>query len=148
MSEERLALEVARKLAFVPMSLRNREDRERLAHIADLEFQEEYEDALAEAATIRLQRALEYGEEHYRDITAEDYAVMEGVYWDIRRKYNRLRTLFSTWKTSPREGLRDALLDIANYALMGVQLLDRYHQYKHRPETFHSLSEVAAVRED
>lgn len=102
-----------------------RAERERKAHDLGINYQEPFERVLAEAATTRLAKAHGYGESRYEE-PDQDFN-MGGVFWDIYRKYIRLRQLFKRgWKSTAHQGLRDALMDIAVYALMGVQLIDQY----------------------
>lgn len=49
---------------------------------------------------------------------------LEGILWQIRSKFIRLINLTTKGKDPKHESLRDTLLDMANYSLMGVQLID------------------------
>lgn len=92
-----------------------------------VKYQEDYEYVLAEAAEIRLDKAHTYGEARYEE-PDHDFN-MSGVFWDIYRKFIRLRQMFKLgWRAMSKrpDGLRDALLDMANYCIMGVQLIDKY----------------------
>lgn len=105
----------------------DRAERMAKADKLGLKHHEGYEDVLAEAAALRLEKAHTYGESRYEE-EDQDFN-MGGVYWDVHRKYIRLRQLFRLgWRTVAKrpDGLRDALLDMANYCLMGVQLIDSY----------------------
>jgi hypothetical protein len=94
--------------------------------------QAHYERILDEAATIRRAKVLAYGEGRYQTTDTFEETMLS-VLFDIKRKHNRLGTV--TDMLMRREGtipdgetLRDTLLDLANYAIMGVQILDNYHK--------------------
>lgn len=102
-------------------------ERVKRAESLGLRHHEGYERVLAEAAELRLRKAHSYGESRYEE-PDEDFN-MSGVFWDIYRKWIRLRQMFKHgWRKMAHapDGLRDALLDMANYCLMGVQLMDSY----------------------
>lgn len=47
-----------------------------------------------------------------------------GVVWQINSKYIRMQNLLDHGRDPRNEPLRDTLIDLANYCLMGVQLID------------------------
>jgi len=49
---------------------------------------------------------------------------LEGVVWQIRSKFIRMQNLLTTKDTPKNEPLRDTFLDMANYCIMAVQLID------------------------
>lgn len=110
------------------MEIQDWKQRAEEARALGLRHQEDYERVLAEIAALRLRKAHTYGEARYEEPDT-DFNV-SGVLWDVYRKFIRLRQLFRLgWRKMYRpkegDGLRDALLDMANYCLMGVQLMDR-----------------------
>ena len=92
-----------------------------------------YESVLAELATLRLAKVKEYGEARYEERDQNFNMVM--TYSDLYRKFIRLRQLL--WIPVGQGGvsggklafdiskIRQELLDLANYAIMGVQLIDQ-----------------------
>jgi len=88
-----------------------------------------YERVLDEMATLRLRKVLAYGEGRYHETDAGMAYLL--LYADLHRKYQRLETWFEglrhgTPTEMPAETIRDTLLDLGNYAVMGVQLLDQF----------------------
>ncbi len=47
-----------------------------------------------------------------------------GVVWQINSKFIRMQNLLDTQETPKNEPLRDTFLDMANYCIMAVQLID------------------------
>lgn len=88
--------------------------------------QRSYEQIIDEAATLRMQKVLTYGEHRYDDPSQEHAFAL--LYADIYRKFIRIQNfLFGPRKGNPGvEGLRDTLIDMLNYCAMGVQLLDKF----------------------
>ena len=82
-----------------------------------------YEELLDELATIRLQKVIAYGEARYKEQSCEFNMWM--CYCDVYRKFIRLESLLNVSKDSAPnpELLRDTYMDLANYALMAVQVL-------------------------
>jgi len=93
--------------------------------------QEDYEKLLDEIANTRLEKVQQYGPELQQIDDWEEASLM--AYANIGRKWRRLKNLLFTipikhYRTidgGERAGLRDALLDMANYCLYGVQMLDK-----------------------
>lgn len=91
-----------------------------------------YEQLLDELATIRVRKVAAYGEDRYGNLP--DYEQKALTYSDIYRKFIRIKQLMLTANGSvvrdeamtatDGESLRDTLMDMANYCLMGVQLMD------------------------
>lgn len=50
---------------------------------------------------------------------------LEGVVWQIKSKFIRMNNLLQTKKDPANEPLRDTFLDMANYCIMAVQLIDQ-----------------------
>lgn len=50
---------------------------------------------------------------------------LEGVVWQIKSKFIRMSNLLQTKKDPANEPLRDTFLDMANYCIMAVQLIDQ-----------------------
>lgn len=90
--------------------------------------QQGYEEIIDEIATIRMNKVLSYGEDRYTDEPTDQEHHLFITYSDIYRKYIRIKEFFtkglSVLKAKDGESLRDAFLDLANYAIMGVQLYD------------------------
>ena len=81
-----------------------------------------YESLLEVIATTRARKVAQYGEARYEDPFALSIV---SVMVDIRRKYQRvLSGLFTGDRIERAETVREALLDMGNYCLMGVQVLD------------------------
>lgn len=91
--------------------------------------QADYERVLEEIATIRMQKVLSYGEDRYTTDPAEQEHHLFITYSDVYRKFIRIKEFFTrglkVMKAKDGESLRDAFLDLANYGIMGVQLLDK-----------------------
>lgn len=84
--------------------------------------QEAYERLVDELATIRMRKVQSYGEARYEDPDKDHQRTIN--YADIHRKYIRLKELmYRQSVATDGEGLRDTLLDLANYCLMSVQTL-------------------------
>jgi hypothetical protein len=82
---------------------------------------------LKEAGNLQADKVKEYGADRYSE---EDPAfAMSMVYSDVYRKFIRLRQLSKTAPDSPEaaRALRDCLMDLGNYAFMGVQEIDRFN---------------------
>lgn len=75
---------------------------------------------LAELSNLRSEKLAEYGDERYRE--QDPVTVRWMCYSDVYRKYVRLRQQMERVDT---EGLRETYRDLANYAIMAVQELDR-----------------------
>lgn len=97
------------------------EDRVEKADAAGLEYQFEYEQTIAHLAEIRLQKCIQYGEARYNPCM-EDKKQMWLCYSDVYRKFIRLDQQMATGTT---EDLLETYQDLANYAIMAVQLLRR-----------------------
>ncbi len=88
-----------------------------------LTTQARYEVLLDELATIRLEKVIAYGEARYKEKSDEFNMWM--CYCDVYRKFIRLESLLKVNKNNKPdpEMLRDTYMDLANYALMAVQVL-------------------------
>lgn len=87
---------------------------------AGLKYQEEYELVLSSLAAIRLQKCLEYGESRYEEVDPLFNRWM--LFSDVHRKYIRLRQQLNR---ADLPGLIETYQDMANYAIMAVQMLKR-----------------------
>lgn len=87
--------------------------------------QEAYEIIVDELADLRRRKVMSYGESRYheQDLTR----AMNLVESDINRKYIRIQHAVAQGRFDQEDGesLREALMDLANYALMGVQIMDQ-----------------------
>jgi hypothetical protein len=84
------------------------------------------EAVLEEIAQVRLEKIGEYGENRYNEDDPKFNQLM--LFSDVHRKYIRLRhqALGLTPGTpETRAKLRETYLDMAAYAAMGVQMIDR-----------------------
>lgn len=84
----------------------------------------EFAKVLAEMQSVRDAKVAEYGDSRYRE--KDPLFSMMMAFSDIHRKYIRLRsqTLRVSDLLPDPSDLRETYLDLANYAAMGVQLLD------------------------
>ena len=69
---------------------------------------------------LRFDKAREYGEDRYKEENWDHALTM--CYSDVYRKFIRLRTQLDN---NDVDGMRETLRDLANYAIMGVQEIDR-----------------------
>jgi hypothetical protein len=99
----------------------DKQRRIELAHSHGVTTQAEYEQVLDELARLRVKKVCLYGDRILNEPDAE-LATWLG-FANIYRKYSRLLQLI---RWCDREALRDCYLDLANYAIMGIQLLDRH----------------------
>lgn len=100
--------------------------------------QADYERIIDELATIRMDKVISYGEDRYKDPDPEHRLLI--TYSDIYRKFIRLKEqMLRREPSADGESLRDNLLDLANYALMGVQLLDEPKDLVYIEEPTHSF---------
>lgn len=92
------------------------------AKLHGLKFQQEYENVIAALAEIRLLKCVQYGERRYEGVepTLQRYL----CYSDVYRKFIRLETQMKQSGHS-NEALLETYSDLANYAIMAVQLLSR-----------------------
>lgn len=97
------------------------EDRAEKADIAGLAYQYEYERTIAHLAEIRLNKCIQYGEARY-DPAMDTTKQLWLCYSDVYRKFIRLDQQMATGTT---EDLLETYQDLANYAIMAVQLLRR-----------------------
>lgn len=87
--------------------------------------QGEYEKVIANIATIRLNKVIAYGEDRYNETDEEFNYWM--CYSDVYRKYIRIKTLTKAAlkKGADGESLIDTYKDLANYAIMAIQILEK-----------------------
>lgn len=87
--------------------------------------QAHYESIIKLLASVRAKKIRQYGEERYEE-TDPNWAMLM-VYSDINRKTLRLRRLCELAASDEDSAavLRENLLDLANYAIMGVQEIER-----------------------
>ena len=88
-----------------------------------------YEKIVDALATLRMQKVLSYGEARYKD--TDPTHAFGLLYADIYRKFIRIQNAIGPGKPpgsydTAVEALRDTLLDLANYGIMGVQLLESF----------------------
>jgi hypothetical protein len=113
--------------------IKNRMDREDFARANGQKFHQQFEDIFAELATLRIEKVKYYGESAYR---MEDEVMSVFLrYSDILRKHVRLESLTKMvvqGKTTPKTYgmLRDTYADFANYAMMGIQIIDNLDKEK------------------
>jgi transcriptional regulator of met regulon len=92
---------------------------------------EEYEGLLEELSEIRHRKVLQYGPELQQIEDWDEVSLM--AYANLGRKWRRMKNLLWTipfkelrgLTSGEHRGLRDALLDMANYCLYAVQMLDK-----------------------
>ncbi len=92
-----------------------------------------YEMVVDEIATIRLRKVQAYGEDRYEDPDI-DHA-MGLSYADVYRKFIRIKHLISERKyegNGDGETLEQAFKDLANYCIMGAQLLQQFQREEMR----------------
>ena len=85
-----------------------------------IKFQLEFEHAIAALAEIRLNKCGAYGERRYEVLDPEFNRWM--CYSDVYRKFIRLE---QQMKTGSVDELLETYRDLANYAIMAVQILGR-----------------------
>ena len=86
----------------------------------------DYERVLNELADMRLEKVIQYGEDRYAE---DDLSVnMLMCYSDIYRKHIRLKKLSFNFENPDIESLLDTYRDLANYAVMAIQILERYER--------------------
>lgn len=78
-----------------------------------------FRDVLKEMAEVRDAKVRSYGDSRYREPNPALNLIM--AFSDVHRKYIRLRQQTLDGDTA---GLRETYMDMANYAAMGVQLID------------------------
>lgn len=91
--------------------------------------QERYEELLEELAWQRLCKVIDYGEDRYYNHGKDFDHWM--CFSDVYRKFIRLQTLTrrAVQEEEPQnESLLDTYRDIANYAIMAVQILEKYYE--------------------
>jgi len=101
-----------------------RKPEDRILHAASegLKYQAEYEGTVAELAEVRLKKCIQYGEARY-EIDPDNWTKQNWLcYSDVYRKFIRLDQQMETGST---EDLLETYQDLANYAIMAVQLLRR-----------------------
>jgi glyoxalase/bleomycin resistance protein/dioxygenase superfamily protein/predicted nucleotide modification protein, DUF1599 family len=112
----------------------NLAERLQMANQLGVKTQGAYELTLCELATLRLEKVAQYGEDRYDEQDEKFGKIM--LFSDIYRKYIRLKKMIVEGGSAIiTESLRDTFLDMANYCLMGVQLLDKWAGQKMRPDT-------------
>lgn len=103
-----------------------RAEREAVADEKGIEFQRQYENVIAQLAEVRLRKCIEYGERRYRVDDPEFNRWM--CYSDVYRKFIRLeKQMADVDPQAPSLGIVNLLetyRDLANYAIMAVQLLE------------------------
>lgn len=87
-----------------------------------LEHQGSFEVVLAEMAELRLEKAIEYGEDRYQTERWTEEEELWMIFSDVYRKFIRMRQQVTAGDS---EGMRESCRDIANYGAMGVQLIDK-----------------------
>jgi predicted metal-binding protein len=97
--------------------------RERLltARTHKLCYQVEYEETVAWLACVRIDKCISYGENRYDPANSAEFNQWM-CYSDVYRKFIRLE---QQMKNSSVEDLIETYSDLANYAIMAVQLLER-----------------------
>lgn len=95
------------------------------AEAAGITTQIGFERVIAEMATVRLAKVIEYGEERYETERWTEQEELWMIYSDVYRKFIRLRQQVRSADTA---GMRETLMDLANYGAMGVQLIDRRNE--------------------
>lgn len=117
---------------------KNRKDVDVVATLSDnvykritegSEHQLDYEIVLDHIANTGLHKCEKYGESRYEEKDLQFNAWM--CFSDVHRKYIRLRQLNELAVAGDEEAMRllkDAYLDIANYGIMGFQILDKGNQ--------------------
>ena len=91
-----------------------------------IKTQEKYERLINELADQRLNKVMEYGEDRYSDDWSDDEHIWM-IWSDVFRKFIRLRQLR---KAMDLPGLREVLKDMANYCIMGMQIIDQINERK------------------
>lgn len=96
-----------------------------IARQKGIKTQDEFERLIDKLASMRLEKVIQYGEDRYHEDDLEFNLWM--CYSDVYRKHIRLRQLTRDaakgGEVSP--ALIDAYRDMANYAIMALQVLER-----------------------
>lgn len=110
------------------LTLYNAEVRMDLAEKFNLlETQIEYEDVVNQMAILRLNKVKDFGEDRYKIADMELQLWM--MYCDTWRKFIRLKKLTKdsiAGDPVSLKKLRQDMMDMANYGIMCVQLIDRF----------------------
>lgn len=88
-----------------------------------------YESIISDLAEQRLAKIKLYGESRYEEKDEEFDLWM--CFSDVHRKYIRLRQLTKLARQGDKEAINslvDAYRDIANYGIMGIQIIEKYHE--------------------
>lgn len=76
-----------------------------------------FTDIIESIKELRLSKSNDYG-------TSWKIYGLQGVLWQIRSKFIRMLNLTTSGKDPKHESLRDTMIDMANYSIMAVQLID------------------------
>jgi len=80
---------------------------------------------------LRIKKSIDYG-------TSWKIFGLNGILYQIRSKFVRIINLTEQEKVPENEALRDSFIDLANYAIMAVQLIDM----KETNDKFSKLLEI------
>jgi hypothetical protein len=99
----------------------NREEREKFIEIID------------RLKDLRIKKSMDYG---------YSWKVwgLEGIVWQLKSKFIRMTNLLNTQKVPANESLTDTFKDIANYAIMAIQLIES-------GETANTIDELLTIKE-
>jgi hypothetical protein len=84
-------------------------------------FQDSLEDLFKEAYTLLLKKHLDYGP---KNISLSPGGPLNGLRVRMWDKLARINNLVDTGATPQNESLRDSFMDMANYAIIGMMVLD------------------------
>lgn len=76
-----------------------------------------FTDILKNIRDLRLKKSKDYG------CSWKIYG-LDGILWQIRSKFIRMLNLVSKKESPANEPLRDTFMDMANYCIMAIQLID------------------------
>ena len=78
---------------------------------------EDFVSILEKIRVLRLQKSCDYG-------TSWKVFGLNGILYQVRSKFVRIMNLTEGNKDPKHESLRDSFMDLANYSIMAVQLID------------------------
>ena len=87
----------------------------------DKQFEQSVKDVYNEAMSLLLRKHKDYGP---KNISASPGGAINGLRVRIHDKLARINNLYDSGATPENESLRDSFIDMANYALIALLVLD------------------------
>jgi hypothetical protein len=87
----------------------------------DKQFEQSVKDVYNEAMALLLRKHKDYGP---KNISASPGGAINGLRVRIHDKLARINNLYDSGATPENESLRDSFIDMANYALIALLVLD------------------------